>query len=792
MYLNTIACRFFSTICLLLILAIVYLAGIPVLLAETENIQSSVPSDQSSSIIEIGVAGVWKPGVWTPVVLPESLVPNGSAQWSIEATDDDGLTVSYPADGRTGRFRIGTVHGSITLKGLKKSVALTDPFSGSSLKNGSLTVLLPAAANSHQKIYLVIGSEQEAEFVRRSIARLDLDKKARPLVVRLDSPESLSGDYLSLQVIDQIICFDRSSKAASSFPAASCATLNQWVRSGGNLILAMGDPSNAQETIQQGSPDSASSVPTAPSAFSFPSVDRLVNTTALEEFAGSDIPIPRLGLGKKYAIPVRSSTPPADAIVLCRYLDWPLIYRYTNGFGQTTVLMFDLGHESILKWSNREKLLRRVLDIPEKILETQAFSTNAILHYGYDDLPGQLASALDQFPGVPCLSFWPIAGALLIYILLVGAGDYFLWRRLSWPVQLSWVSFPIYAILFCALFYYLAIEAKGGRILANSVAVCDTDMATGAERVYFYGAVFVPNADRYTIQPQFDGKSFDWAGWFGSTGQGISGMNYPARFTARSDDAYSLQSTPKTQKRQGSSASQSADSIAELNGIPLANWMSRNLVAGTFLDQTAKSDRSAGENQETNSSALLHVSLRDDLGKPVGELENRSKKVWEDSLLVYGDWAFPLGKLVQGQKIEINDSLERFSLDAVLVGKRVKLTDVDVSEKYSNETQPYNPTDQDIVNIVRTILFYSASGGLSYTRLENGYQVPTDFSSLIKTNRAVLLVRETNSDHESATKGSSANSSERLATGVRVQNGFFPSRWIFRRFVIPVVPAEDK
>lgn len=836
---------------------------------KSERSRCSSVAVAADSGIEIGIAGVWKPGVWTPVILPETLAKAAANRaWTIEAIDDDGLSVSYPASGRFGRFRIGSPNGSIKITGPfvpLSDESASDPQTGSAETNAGsvetkagsvdandkvaasqISLTLRPAISSHKKVYMVLGTETEAEFVRRSIARTDMDKNRRPLVVRLDSPDLLRGDYLSLQAIDRIIWFQQREDSGRAPNASNDSSgsgnsndsnelLDRWVLSGGDLTVSRGNASMATEPSNDKlNINNSAEFNDAPG--------RLVNTTALEEFAGSEIPIPRLGLGKQYAIPVQNLEPPADAQILCRYLNFPLIFRYTEGFGQRTILAFDLGHESILQWSNRDKLLCRILDIQEKIQETQAFSTNAILHYGYDDLPGQLASALDQYPNTVCVSFWSIAAALLIYILLIGAGDYFLWRRLGLPVQLSWVSFPLYLILFCGLFYFLAVRAKGNRIQANSVVVCDSDLASGSQRVYFYGAVFVPQADRYTIRPLFNGRVFDWVGWGGSTGQGISGMNYPARFTARSDDAYSLQTVSPSQSQAPNLASGAASgaatklepeaatkpepevasksgatpsrpqisdaATAEFNGIPLAAWMSRNIVAGAFQegDKTGVSKFASTAGKDIDSSASnaappttflgIQVSLADDLGKPVGELENRSTKTWEDSLLVYGAWAFPLGKLKPGQKIAIDDSLERFSLDAVLVGKRVNLTNVDIAERYSNETQPYNPTDQDIENIVRTMLFYRASGGLAYTKLENGYQAPVDFSSLITNNRAVLLVRESDSEasneasNEVSTDISAVSSAAR--TGVLVQNEFFPSRWIFRRFVIPVGAVQTR
>ena len=65
-----------------------------------------------------------------------------------------------------------------------------------------------------------------------------------------------------------------------------------------------------------------------------------------------------------------------------------------------------------------------------------------MMHYGYNDLAGQLRSALDRFDGVRLVPFWLVAGLIVVYLLLIGPGDYFFLRKLVGRMEWTWLTFP--------------------------------------------------------------------------------------------------------------------------------------------------------------------------------------------------------------------------------------------------------------------------------------------------------------------------------------------------------------
>jgi len=78
----------------------------------------------------------------------------------------------------------------------------------------------------------------------------------------------------------------------------------------------------------------------------------------------------------------------------------------------------------------------------------------------FDDLAGQLRSSLEQFRGVRLAPFFVVASLLVLYILLIGPGDYFLLRRLRRGMQWTWLTFPAVVVLFAAGGYWASSWLK--------------------------------------------------------------------------------------------------------------------------------------------------------------------------------------------------------------------------------------------------------------------------------------------------------------------------------------------
>ena len=75
--------------------------------------------------------------------------------------------------------------------------------------------------------------------------------------------------------------------------------------------------------------------------------------------------------------------------------------------------------------------------------------------------------------------FWLVAGLILIYLLLIGPGDYFLLRKLGGRMTWTWLTFPAVVVLVCLGAYVLAHAMKGSEVKINQLDLVDVDAASG-------------------------------------------------------------------------------------------------------------------------------------------------------------------------------------------------------------------------------------------------------------------------------------------------------------------------
>ena len=113
--------------------------------------------------------------------------------------------------------------------------------------------------------------------------------------------------------------------------------------------------------------------------------------------------------------------------------------------------------------------------------------------------PGSCRSALDQYAGVAPVSFSLVAGLIVLYLLLIGPVDYFLLRKLSPRMELTWVSFPLLVLAFAVAAYVLAYRFKGDEVRTNQVTLIDVDTESPWLRGTTWAQVFSPQMARYDL-----------------------------------------------------------------------------------------------------------------------------------------------------------------------------------------------------------------------------------------------------------------------------------------------------
>jgi len=425
----------------------------------------------------------------------------------------------------------------------------------------------------------------------------------------------------------------------------------------------------------------------------------------------------------------------------------PLVVRSARGFGSVVFAAFDLDLAPLGDWEDRGLLVGKLLDIDETPLDA-SHDTGAVLHYGFDDMAGQLRSALDQFAGLPAVPFSLIVAIVIGYLVLIGPVDYFVLRKLARRMELTWLTFSWIVLAFCLGAYVLAHSLKGDRVRVNQVDLVDVDLASGAVRGTTWADVFSPAVDRYDLsfEPRrLDGTAAADAsavvGWLGLPGEALGGMN------------------PKTATlaawKQGYECSPRLDALM---GVPLPVWSTKSLIARWTATATSR----------------LSAKIADKDRIPVGLVTNTLGFPLKDCLLCFGRWAYRLGDLGPGESAQMDAGCERRDLTTLLTGRKF------IFEEGTQRATPYDRGSVDVTYILRAMMFFKAAGGHRYTGLVHRHQGFVDLSDLLKTDHAILVAVGPQDDPQSPAHGA------RLVRNGQTLAGPDDRHMTIYRFVIPV------
>ncbi len=375
----------------------------------------------------------------------------------------------------------------------------------------------------------------------------------------------------------------------------------------------------------------------------------------------------------------------------------------------------------------------------------------AMMHYGYSDLSGQLRSALDAFPGVRLAPFWLVAGLIIAYLVLIGPADYLLLRRFGGRMRWTWLTFSLVALLACAGAYVLAIRLKGNEVKIHQADLVDVDAASGRVRGTTWLNMFSPRIDAYdlSVRPQLPGgtanaDSRSWVAWFGLPGAALGGMNPRTAAPAVWTEPYDFSAA-----------------LDRMTRVPLQMWSTKSFTA-----------RWTG-----STRTLPQAELSEEDQSLVGAVTNTLHFPLEHCFLAYGGFVYQLGTLGPGESAAISTMTRRSELKTLLTGWKVVF--VKRGEDFKQEATPYDLSSTDVPYILRTMMFYEAAGGRSYTSLWNDYQQFVDLTTLLKTDRAIL-VAEGPSEPQQNSPGAT------FLSGGRPIGGLHRHHTTMYRFVFPV------
>ena len=695
-------------------------------------------ADTAIESIEVGFAGHYKAGGWTPLAiqLDERAAAGSVFTIETETIDADGSTIiriSPPV-------RIETVNDQRWLRTVYQAGRL-----GSGLtirlrsRNGELlaekrlrpgTSELPAALRADIPLWVttVALPERDPESETTWSPELRIVAVSGPLPV----------DPIAYQAVDLLILPGDLDASDAVFEA-----IRGYVAGGGRLAITLGDRTRGFETSPLAEWISIETDGTI----------QLREFSDLEDYANSERRLPararvRIAL-------IKAAT---ESVLPWEGTGRLIVGRDPHGFGDVTLFAFDFSHPTFLSWTGLPAFIERAIRRSEE-------PTGTVLTGDVSDLATQLLRAEDNFPGLSRISVGRALLLLLAYAAIVGPLDYLIVHRWLGRPALTWITLPLIVAGAAWWLNSRAIATNGTQSRFNQLTLLDHDLASGTGRGRSIVTLYATSAVRadLTVDPAAvrqvigaDAASQPFAtrlGWLAAPEEAFGGL-YRDTAGGLFRPEYSI--TSENQR-------------AQAHEIPLLVWSSRQFEASWL---------STG--QEIAFTAELASAGR---GFLEGTVEHSFAGPIRDWMIVYGNQAYlPAAVEWDANTPLLLDSraFSRRDLRSLLTGRtQVKIED-DASElgaKYFVTDTAYDPRATDPAMIARMLTFYESAGGATYTKLTNSLWEGDDLTPLLDLGRAVLW-----------------GEIEPVDSGVEIDSEshevFEPARRrTFIRLVLPVKPA---
>ncbi len=715
--------------------------------------------------VQIGFHGVYKPGHWMPVwVTLANAGPNVDVRLRIAARDSEGVEailvragdrpLSLNADGKTATLqyvRSGRLGSGLTVRVVGEHGELAER----TLAAGELG----SAEASTQELIVGfapgLGLEEAARKARR-------DRSRAVTVATVADPLALPSDWFGYEAVDIVVATTGEAGVIEKLSEAQFDALDRWLKLGGRMVLCVGR--RGAEVFASGSRLTRFSP-----GQGFEVLTQRV-TSGLEAYAGSSERLVTVGgqRVRRFGVAITALTE-VRGLIECSEVGGPTgrlptIIRFPYGLGQIALLAFDPELPPFDAWQGRPELMARVLQIAGPGLHSRG-ETDArqgpVAHLGYEDLAGQLRSALEQFAGVTRIQFSWIAGLLALYIVLIGPADYFVlrrFRRLTW----TWLSSSLIAVVFCLLAYGVMHRLAGRQVHVNQVDLVDVDLAQGVLRGSAWMHVYSPVTDKFTlawnanlpVAMRHNSNSGRLLAWQGLPGGGLGGLDSRAAGTGLFAEPYTMGLQVGSNRSQMDTTVPDTEPFAAITGLPIEVSGTKSLFGAWW----GLGEQLAEQRLTASAYGLL-----------TGQLINPLECELTDCMVLYENWVYPVsGTLRPGQSVTF-DGVSPRNLEWHLSRRRV----VDSKDVGT----PWEQASVDVPRILEMMMFYRAAGGAAYTGLTHRYQPGLDLSDHLRTGRAILVGRGT-------------------AAGSRLgpqQGNWEPDRvrqWAFYRVVFPVDRSE--
>ena len=663
---------------------------------------SSAFAEVTIEDVKFGVGERFKIGFWSNVRVNIKSTEATSGKLFIECADGDGLRSEYTSapfelSGNESR----DVNLLVRFGRSKDRLILSVKTENGQATSNNLR--LPSEEQgmtlASQQIVLNLASDINLS----AATQFRPDEPERMLVSTLADDHELPSDWLAYDGIDVIVLPTGHMDAIERISDGQLDAIDQWVRMGGALIISCA--ANVEPLFG----DSGRLARFAPGDY----VETVTQTElrGLEDFTEGS----KLSINRSEGIPLALFENIEGRVECFEGFGTekrPNVIRYAYGFGQILFLTHDLDRPPLADWDGRPRLISRLMStsLDRIVVREDVGGLGQVSHLGFEDLSGQLRTALDQFSGGSMLPFSIIGLLAGIYILLIGPVDFFFLRALRRRMEWTWITFPLAVAGFCGLAYYMAQSWKGTSIRINQVDIVDFDFASDEPlmRGVSWAHLYSPTSRDYdlSINCRPAGLSRSASNrllyW-----QGLPGKYFGAMDTG----VGSLSGRPCKINYENNGGQQST-----LDDFPVKIWSSRSITSRWWdtVDLDCESTLTA------QSDDLLRGSF-------TNPLPSKIKDCW----LFYERWAYRINNAGANSLIDLGSTGHPRNIEWLLTGRKV------VDQKHIST--PWEKNSNDVKEITEMMMLHEAALGRSYTNLLNRYQRYVDLSSHLQLGRAVLI-----------------------------------------------------
>ncbi|MCL2005013.1 MAG: hypothetical protein FWG73_02505 [Planctomycetaceae bacterium] len=637
--------------------------------------------------VRVGIEERYKNGLWTTITV------NSSEQiqtLAVRSSDSDGTPITYHYEGD------GMSKTTVLAKLGRKDAPIQVSVNGGAFQSFDV----PMPVNAERPIYLIFGNDDIG--LQGAVAELMLREDRRPLLVKINSVDELPTKWFGYESVEMVVLTTTEPELFAGLAAESpqIQALHTWLQLGGKMLLCVGQ--NAEQFLADETGWLHLFLPGR-----FDGMTELRNGNPFERFAGSQRQIFMNGTDEAPFMRMPRIVEPRG-IIFVQDGDLPLVLQSTHGLGMMLYFASDLSGRPLNHWRDRTTLVRNMMQW-NRAQQRAALAprSGAMLQLGYNDIAGQIRSALDQFEGVHVVPFSVILLILTAYWLVIGLFDwYFVHKVLKKPI-LTWLTFPLWIVLFGFLTYALAVPGRPNAEKHNVLTLYDVDVATGIVRESTWESVYSPR-DAIVSRLRGEQSADNFFSWFGLPGSGLGGM-------APNTVSPSVWQTGSEQVDYG-----------QIVNVPIQT-RSTKIFFGTQPITAVR------EPLNFAAGSVYVAQLADDEGIPVGTIEFRGDLPITNAILVYGRWALELGEITPGQTVTITKTTPRRDLRDLLIPPHT------LDNENLRRLATYNPQSKDLEYIVRVLSLHRVLGGFEATGLHHAYMPSLDMSDLLLADRALLL-----------------------------------------------------